>query len=114
MYQIFIAKPIDSLIFLPLGSPESFRTQKKDPRGMAEMYRIDCNWKTYRFADFRPIWASGNFSEPKLGSERKVKNVKDCNCKTYRFVDFPIVRVSGSFSEPKIGSERYVRNVLDF
>ena len=55
---------------------------------MAEMYRIDCNWKTYRFADFPPAWVSGSFSEPKIGSERDARNAQDCNCKTYRFVDF--------------------------
>ena len=38
MYPIFIAKPIDSLTFLPFGYPEDFRSQKTDPRGMPEMY----------------------------------------------------------------------------
>ena len=40
MYQIFIAKPIDSLIFLPFGPLEAFRSQKFDPRGMTEKYQI--------------------------------------------------------------------------
>ena len=40
MYGIGIAKPIDSLIFLPLGPPEHFRSQKSDPRGVPEMYQI--------------------------------------------------------------------------
>ena len=38
MYQILIAKIIDSLIFLSFGYPEAFRSQKSDPRGMPEMY----------------------------------------------------------------------------
>ena len=38
--KIFIGKPIDSLIFLPFGPPEPFLSEKSDPRGMTEMYRI--------------------------------------------------------------------------
>ena len=37
MYGIVIGKPNDSLIFLPFGRPEPFRSQKSDPRGMPEM-----------------------------------------------------------------------------
>ena len=67
---------------------------------MPEMYQVfDC--KTYRFVDVPPVWASGNFSEPKIGSERDARNVSDLHCKTYRFVDFPRGWAFGKFSKPK-------------
>ena len=75
MYRIVIAKPIDSLIFLPFGRLEPCRNQKSDPRGMAEMCRI-VNGKPIDSLIFLPF-GHGSFWEPKIGSERDARNVQD-------------------------------------
>ena len=69
MYRIVITKHIDSIIFLLFGIRSSFRSQKSDPTGVPEMYRILIS-KTYRFNDFPPVWAP----ELKIGSERGARN----------------------------------------
>ena len=86
MYQIFIAKPIDSFIFPPFGL-RSFSEPKigseRDDKNVS-----DFHCKTYRFVDFPTVWASGSFPGGKTGSERGARNLLDFHCKTYRFVDF--------------------------
>ena len=108
MYLILIAKPFDSLIFLPfeLSFSEPKIGSERDARNVS-----DFHWKTYRFIDFPIVRVSGSFSAPKKISERDARNLSDFHWKTYRFVDFPPGWASGRFSKPKIGSERDDRNV---
>ena len=103
-YRIVIAKPIDSLIFLPGAFSEPKIGSERSARNVSD---FDC--KTYRFVDSHIVWVSGSSSVPKNGSERYARNVLDFHCKTYRFVDFPPVWASGTVSERKIKSERDAR-----
>ena len=100
MCRIEIAKPIDSLIFLPGAFSEQKIGSERSARNVS-----DFHCETYRFVNFPTVWVSRRFSKPKNGSERYARNVFDFHCKTDRLIDFPSVWASGTVSEPKIKSE---------
>ena len=74
--------------FPPVWAPEPFRSQKSDPRGVPEMYRIVLT-KTYGFHDFPSVWAPDPFRSQKSDARGVPEMYRILITKTYRFHDFP-------------------------
>ena len=86
--------------FPPVWAPEPFRSQKSDPRGVPEMFRIVLT-KTYGFHDVPSVWAPDPFRSQKSDARGVPEMYRILITKTYRFHASPPVWALEPFRSPK-------------